>query len=142
IGAIRPDGTLRFNVAIRTATLFPDGSGSYGVGGGIVADSTAAAEYEECLLKARVLTDLAEDYGLIETLLWSAETGFARLELHLDRLARSAGALDFVFDRPSAEARLGELEASLTDGAAHRVRLELRRDGALEIVAPRLAAEP
>ncbi|WP_029073693.1 aminodeoxychorismate synthase component I [Kaistia adipata] len=142
IGAIRPNGDLRFNVAIRTATLFPDGTGRYGVGGGIVADSKPAAEYDECLLKARVLTDLAEDYGLIETLLWSPEMGFARLELHLDRLARSALALGFAFDRDAAAARLEALGATLDDGAPHRVRLELRRDGSLEIVAPRLAAEP
>lgn len=142
IGAIRPNGDLRFNVAIRTTTLFPDGTGRYGVGGGIVADSEPAAEYDECLLKARVLTDLAEQYGLIETLLWSSETGFARLELHLDRLARSALALGFAFDRDAAEARLKALGATLVDGVSHRVRLELRRDGSLEIVAPRLAAEP
>ena len=141
IGAIEPKGDLAFNVAIRTATLFPDGSGSYGVGGGIVADSKPASEYDECLLKARVLTDLAEDYGLIETLLWSPADGFLRRELHLDRLARSALALGFAFDRQTAEARLVALGATLIDGVSHRVRLELRRDGALEIVAPKLAAE-
>ncbi|BCP53510.1 aminodeoxychorismate synthase, component I [Kaistia sp. 32K] len=142
IGVIRPNGDLRFNVAIRTAAVYPDGSGRYGVGGGIVADSRADSEYAECLLKARVLTDLAEDYGLIETLLWSQETGFARLALHLDRLARSAQALGFTFDRAAAEARLEALVPSLSGDASHRVRLELRRNGALDLVAPRLAAEP
>ncbi|WP_018181649.1 aminodeoxychorismate synthase component I [Kaistia granuli] len=142
IGVMRPNGDLRFNVAIRTATVFGNGTGRYGAGGGIVADSQAASEYAECLLKARVLTDLAEDYGLIETLLWSSETGFARLALHLDRLTRSAGALGFAFDRPAAEARLAALVPSLTAGGEHRVRLELRRDGGIEMVAPRLAAEP
>jgi len=142
IGAIGPNGDLNLNVAIRTATLFPDGSGRYGVGGGIVADSTPAAEYEECLLKARVLTDLSEDFGLIETLLWSPEAGFARLDLHLDRLARSAEALGFAFDRAAAQSRLDALAADFADGASHRVRLELRGDGALDLVGPRLAAEP
>lgn len=52
IGWFGPDGASCFNVAIRTLTL--DGtSATFGVGGGIVADSTAAGEYEEALWKAR-----------------------------------------------------------------------------------------
>ncbi len=53
IGMIAPDGTMRFNVAIRTISLFDDGNAVFNVGGGIVFDSTAEAEYAECLLKAR-----------------------------------------------------------------------------------------
>jgi para-aminobenzoate synthetase component 1 len=44
---------MRFSVAIRTVSLFDDGKAIFNVGGGIVFDSTAEAEYEECLLKAR-----------------------------------------------------------------------------------------
>ena len=53
IGFIAPDGAMRFSVAIRTLTLHEDGRAVFNVGGGIVFDSTAEAEYEECLLKAR-----------------------------------------------------------------------------------------
>jgi para-aminobenzoate synthetase component 1 len=53
IGVIAPDGTMRFNVAIRTVSIFEEGEAVFNVGGGIVFDSTAEAEYEECLLKAR-----------------------------------------------------------------------------------------
>jgi para-aminobenzoate synthetase component 1 len=59
IGWIAPDGTMRFNVAIRTITLFPDGKAVYNVGGGVVFDSTAEEEYAECLLKARYATGTA-----------------------------------------------------------------------------------
>ncbi|WEK48746.1 MAG: aminodeoxychorismate synthase component I [Candidatus Kaistia colombiensis] len=142
LGTIAPNGDLRFNVAIRTATLLADGRGRYDVGSGVVADSQAEAEYAECLLKARVLTDLAEDYGLIETLRGSAETGLARLELHLDRLAASAAALGFRFDRGQAEARLKALTATFSREQDRRVRLELRRDGTLDIAAPALPPEP
>ena len=45
----------RLSVAIRTLELAPDGTGRCGVGSGIVADSRAEEEYEECLLKARFL---------------------------------------------------------------------------------------
>lgn len=142
IGSLAPDGDLRLNVAIRTATLQADGVGRYDIGSGIVADSEAAAEYAECLLKARVLTDLADDYGLIETLRGSGEHGLERLELHLARLARSALALGFPFDRDGLASRLAALAATFQPGSAHRVRLELRRDGSFELIAPPLAAEP
>ncbi|ANK87195.1 MULTISPECIES: aminodeoxychorismate synthase component I [unclassified Rhizobium] len=53
IGMISPTGAMRFSVVIRTVTLFGGGRAVFNVGGGIVFDSTAEAEYEECLLKAR-----------------------------------------------------------------------------------------
>ncbi|WP_378948858.1 aminodeoxychorismate synthase component I [Mesorhizobium sp. ANAO-SY3R2] len=56
IGWIAPGGPMRFSVAIRTITLFPDGEAVYNVGGGVVFDSTDEAEYAECLLKARFAT--------------------------------------------------------------------------------------
>ncbi|WID99029.1 aminodeoxychorismate synthase component I [Bosea vestrisii] len=131
IGMIAPNGDLSFNVAIRTATLLPGGEGVYGVGGGVVVDSTPAEEYAECRLKARVLTDLAGDYGLIETLRWSS--GYVRLHLHIDRLATSAAALGFRFDRGQALRQLSEIEASFPAGEDRRVRCELRRDGTFQI---------
>lgn len=51
-------GEAAFNVAIRTAVV-ADGRGRYDVGSGIVWDSDPGAELAECLLKGRVLTDLA-----------------------------------------------------------------------------------
>ena len=63
IGYAAPDGTAAFSVAIRTAVVRPDGAGGgrgvYGVGSGVVWDSRSDAEWAECALKARVLTDLA-----------------------------------------------------------------------------------
>lgn len=53
IGLMSPSGDMRFSVAIRTITLFEDGRATFNVGGGIVFDSTAQSEYEECLLKAK-----------------------------------------------------------------------------------------
>ncbi|KRE20781.1 hypothetical protein ASE66_08085 [Bosea sp. Root483D1] len=131
IGMIAPSGDFSFNVAIRTATLLPDGDGVYGVGGGIVVDSKPAEEYAECRLKARVLTDLAGDYGLIETLRWSG--GYVRLALHIERLAASAAALGFRFDREQALGQLGEAETSFPAGEDRRVRCELRRNGIVQI---------
>ena len=53
IGWMAPDGSASFNVAIRTLSLFDDRSVTLNVGGGVVYDSTAEAEYEEALWKAR-----------------------------------------------------------------------------------------
>lgn len=55
LGWIAPTGDMRFNVAIRTLTLFGDRV-RLNVGGGVVWDSTAASEYEEALWKARYAT--------------------------------------------------------------------------------------
>ncbi|GAA0780764.1 aminodeoxychorismate synthase component I [Castellaniella ginsengisoli] len=54
VGWLAPDGDFSLNVAIRTIEL-RDGQAQFGVGGGIVYDSRAADEWEECLWKARVL---------------------------------------------------------------------------------------
>lgn len=56
IGFAAPSGEMRFNVAIRTVTLHEGGEAVFNVGGGIVFDSAARSEYEECLLKARFAT--------------------------------------------------------------------------------------
>jgi anthranilate/para-aminobenzoate synthase component I len=54
IGYFSFDGQIDLSVAIRTMTL-SDGRACFNVGGGIVAESDPAAEYEESLTKARAL---------------------------------------------------------------------------------------
>lgn len=59
IGWLAPNGDFSLNVAIRTLVLDQSGKGQYHVGSGIVNDSVAEEEWEECFWKARVLkTDL------------------------------------------------------------------------------------
>jgi para-aminobenzoate synthetase component I len=56
IGAIAPDGSASFNVAIRTLSVQHDSKiARLGLGSGVVADSIAAAEWQECLDKGRFL---------------------------------------------------------------------------------------
>ncbi|MBN8831444.1 MAG: aminodeoxychorismate synthase component I [Sphingomonadales bacterium] len=63
IGHISPDGTARFNVAIRTISLEEGAaSGVVGLGSGIVADSQPDAEWQECLDKARFIAAHQEGY--------------------------------------------------------------------------------
>lgn len=54
IGYLDSDGTIEFNIAIRTM-IAANGLIHIPVGGGIVADSEPAAEYEETLVKARAM---------------------------------------------------------------------------------------
>ncbi len=144
LGAIAPSGDVSFNVAIRTAVIASDGEGRFGVGGGVVADSDPDAEYDEALLKARVLTDLAADYQLIETFRWTRPDGFVRLRNHLDRLATSAARLGFDFDRAATEADLARLARTWSSQSAdRRVRAVLARGGGLSLAGePIAAAEP
>lgn len=55
IGMLHPNGDAHFNVAIRTLTLSPSGEATFNVGSGVVFDSEADSEYDECLLKAAFL---------------------------------------------------------------------------------------
>jgi para-aminobenzoate synthetase/4-amino-4-deoxychorismate lyase len=59
IGYLTPSNDACFNVAIRTLFVDRAGQGRLGVGGGIVVDSESDAELDECLLKARFVSDAA-----------------------------------------------------------------------------------
>jgi|AntAceMinimDraft_1070359.scaffolds.fasta_scaffold13343_2 para-aminobenzoate synthetase component 1 len=56
IGWLAPSGDFCLNVAIRTLVLNAEGNGQYHVGSGIVHDSIAEEEWQECFWKARILT--------------------------------------------------------------------------------------
>src|SRR3546814_18821897 len=55
LGWLAPNGDCSLNVAIRTIEMTDGHSGIFGVGGGIVHDSQAELEWQECLWKARIL---------------------------------------------------------------------------------------
>jgi para-aminobenzoate synthetase / 4-amino-4-deoxychorismate lyase len=138
VGHFSPTGEIRLNVAIRTAVL-ENGRGRYAVGGGVVFDSNPQDEFEESLLKARILTDLAAPYGLIETFAWRLGTGFVRLDGHLRRLACSAAALGFQCEMADLVKQLHQIGAAFdTD---QRVRVQLERDGQAAITFAPLGPE-
>lgn len=107
VGFITPRGRCQFNVAIRTVLVNKKtNAAEYGVGGGIVWDSTDADEYYECRTKSKVLTESRPNFQLLETLLWNPPEGFFLLERHLDRLGESAAYFGFPFDRNRVRQRL------------------------------------
>lgn len=127
LGWVEPGGDCRFNVAIRTLEVAPDGRARLGVGSGIVIDSEPGREYAECLLKSRFLTAFDPGFDLIETI--RLEFGiYPLLPLHLERLAASARALGFACDVPALAAALAEHSSARAAGI-HRVRLTLGHDG-------------
>ena len=66
IGLVCPDGDAIFNVPIRTLAVDArDRSATFGVGGGITWDSTTEGEYEECLLKAKFVTEPWDEFDLL-----------------------------------------------------------------------------
>ncbi|MBO9588592.1 aminodeoxychorismate synthase component I [Devosia sp.] len=139
IGYIAPNGDFAFNVAIRTAVIDSSGSGTIGIGGGIVADSEAESEYSEALLKLRFLSDPAPPVTLIETLKWSPEEGFVLLGRHLARLLASAAYFGLPADAAQVTTRLLAESANWT--APMRVRLTLSEAG-IKISAVPLPPNP
>jgi para-aminobenzoate synthetase/4-amino-4-deoxychorismate lyase len=121
----------RFNVAIRTVVQDArSGAAVYGVGGGITWDSRAAAEYDETVAKARVLTARRPPVRLLETLAHEPETGYRRLEEHLERLRASAVYLGMALDEGAVRDALDREAGRFTKPA--RVRLVVDRRGRVE----------
>ena len=133
IGFVTPQDEACFNVAIRTALIDrAGGTLEYGVGGGIVWDSDAEAEYEETLTKARVLTQPRPDFQLLETMLWEPESGIFLLNEHMQRLGKSAAYFDVPLDVYAIHNELDRLVSEF-DATPHRIRLLVSRDGNSEI---------
>ncbi len=132
IGWIGPDRDMAFNVPIRTLVLSGN-RGEMGIGSGVVYDSDPEAEWQECHLKGKFLTDPSPAFYLFETLLWLPGQDIWLQELHLQRLADSAAYFLFPFDRKAALARLSAFARQPGDGKAKRLRLTLDREGNLSL---------
>jgi para-aminobenzoate synthetase/4-amino-4-deoxychorismate lyase len=133
IGFVTPQDEACFNVAIRTALIDRvGGTLEYGVGGGIVWDSDAEAEYDETLTKARVLTLPRPGFQLLETMLWEPESGIFLLNEHMQRLGKSAAYFDVPLDVYAIHHELDRLVTEC-DATPQRIRLQVSRDGAVEL---------
>ena len=129
-----------WSVPIRTLVLAaPDQSGvrrgEMGIGAGIVRDSVAADELNECRLKARFLTELPQSFELFETMAITRDAGCVLLERHLQRLVWSAAYFHFAFDDAALRQAVHNACSMLTDSNPHRLRLSLAHDGAIGITS-------
>ena len=130
IGYIAPHRKATFNVAIRTALLDRTHSrAEYGVGGGIVWDSTSTDEYREALLKSHVLTH-QQPFSLLETMLWTPEEGFFLQQKHVGRMLDSAGYFDIPIMKQNLEKSLEQISSRFR--VPQRVRILLDQNGKLD----------
>jgi para-aminobenzoate synthetase/4-amino-4-deoxychorismate lyase len=140
IGFVQPDRRAQFNVAIRTLLMDQQSrTMEYGVGGGIVADSATAAEWEETRVKSLVCRRPPPEFSLLETLLWTPEAGYALLSEHLRRLAASADYFARCCDVAAIQQQLDGAAAGF-QGGRRKVRLLLDRRGGVRIESGPLAA--
>lgn len=143
IGYIAGHNEAAFNVAIRTLVIAagsasaPPDRALLGLGSGIVADSVAEAEWNECLAKGRFVESVSA-FDLIETMGFDPEDGVARLEKHLERMKASAAELGFAFDRHGARNELQAATFRLRDPA--KIRMMLSRKGNIAIAVTPLPA--
>lgn len=150
-----PQGSARcgdfcLSVAIRTLTLGREEHAlrpaHLGIGAGIVADSRADDEFDECRLKARFLTQLDPGFELFETMLAVSAPGrgteVCDLDRHINRMAHSAHVLGFAFDRAAARDAVSAGAHALEPGAPWRMRLALSHNGRIELRQSPLSALP
>jgi para-aminobenzoate synthetase/4-amino-4-deoxychorismate lyase len=141
IGHIAPRRKAIFNVAIRTIVLSKHKPlAEYGVGGGVVWDSTPRGEYRECLLKAAILTAPSiPEFSLLETMLHEPGKGYYLLDYHLRRIGESAEYFNFA-PPLTARSALADFATTLSNDP-QRVRLLASRDGQCTCEARPLAAD-
>ncbi len=140
IGYLAPGRKASFNVAIRTVFVDREqGKAEYGVGGGIVWDSGSPDEYAEALLKARVLTEQAPDFSLLETILWTPGEGFFLQGKHVERLLDSAAYFGFRISREKLDRYLEQIAMHFS--SPQRVRVLLSRNGRLDSKATPVGTE-
>ena len=112
IGVFRPGKAFRLNVAIRTLTV----CGSHietGIGGGIVADSTAESEWKEALLKRRYAEIAPLPFRIFETIRWTAQDGYADAAAHIHRAVTSQRYFGRPVDSSAIERGLSGIDADL-----------------------------
>ncbi|HUF09603.1 MAG TPA: aminodeoxychorismate synthase component I [Rhodothermales bacterium] len=132
IGYAAPDGKATFSVGIRTLRL-ADGRGEMGSGGGIVWDSNADDEFDECLLKGRFLTADEPTFQLLETMLCDGEV--KRLDRHVDRLLTSADFFGFSVDPRIVLKKIEDAVEAHGRSGRVKMRLLLAKDGTVQIEA-------
>ncbi|MGX1498724.1 para-aminobenzoate synthetase/4-amino-4-deoxychorismate lyase [Labrenzia sp. MBR-25] len=133
IGYLAPGGDFRLNVAIRTLVLREDGNGEAGTGSGVIFDSGASPEYDECALKLKFMSEETPAFDLIETLAYHPGDGYLLLERHMQRLEASAAYFGFRFQADDIRAEL--LRQSRAFAGSRRVRLLLSADGGVSVTS-------
>ena len=151
IGSFSPSqegatGDFKLSVPIRTLTLSLSGEGCLYVGSGIVADSYAAAEFQECQLKSAFIHTKTPDFAILESMCMDETGQINRLEQHLQRLQNSAEYFEYPFNQQNALAMIKDHMTVLTTetlkAAPHKIRLLLGRSGSLALTSEAITKHP
>jgi para-aminobenzoate synthetase/4-amino-4-deoxychorismate lyase len=135
MGFVEPAGRAVFNVAIRSVLIDKNRrTAEYGTGSGIVWDSTAEKEFEECGGKTGILIPGKHEFSLIESILWEKDKGFFLLDRHIKRLSASADFFSFRVDIRRIKELLAEEEKKFTR-QKYKVRLTVSKNGFVSISA-------
>ena len=141
IGLIDPHGHTHFNVAIRTILVNRINQiAEFGVGSGIVWESSEKDEYDECQTKALIVTERAPTFELLETIKWEPVQGFVLLERHLTRLQESVKYFGFDCNVSKINETLEQSVMNQTTDA--KVRLLIQQDGQTRCEVKKFQAEP
>lgn len=135
----QPNSPLGFsgclNVAIRTLELQPQNTHyqvQYGVGSGIVMDSKATDEYQECHWKAQFISQLPPEFSLFETMFAHKQT-IPLWQAHLNRLQQSAHILNIPFQPQQAQQLIQHTLSTLQPQQKYRLKLTLSPTGILQL---------
>jgi para-aminobenzoate synthetase/4-amino-4-deoxychorismate lyase len=128
IGFVAPNRDFCFSVPIRTVVARGQRA-EMGVGSGIVHDSDATRELDECVLKAQFLLGVNASFRLIESLCFDADRReLRRLHQHVERMRASAAFFSFAFDRARILVEIERVTAACATGL-HKVRVALSHNG-------------
>lgn len=151
IGYLEKSGDFQFNVGIRTVILNRSNNGGLvgelGLGSGIVYESDAAKEWEECHLKSQFIKLINSSFQLIETFAYDGDIDSYRyLDLHLMRLQKSASIFSFKFSVESIMKKLDILKLHFNslakDKSLYRIRILLFQSGDVELSHSELEPSP
>ncbi|MGP4076241.1 aminodeoxychorismate synthase component I [Halobacillus sp. K22] len=139
IGYMTPEKEAVFNVPIRTVML-DEGTAAYGTGGGVTWESTSEGEYEEIHTKARLLTESAPEFRLLETM--KMEDGMIfLLPYHLKRVKSSGDYFGFKVDQDLLLQSLSKISSFHQEGV-YKVRMLVDQEGEPEIECKQLSESP
>lgn len=140
IGYITPDNDFTFNVPIRTIEFDASSNhGQLGIGGGIIHQSDANDEWQECLLKAKFLTGANEDFSLIETCrVLHKNKNIERLDAHLKRLRNSASTFGIPCNTHDIREKIESYLEHKTSTSDLKLRLLLNTKGDVTLSSEKL----
>lgn len=131
-GYVAPGGDAVFNVPIRTLQkACGQPAWKFRVGSGVVWDSSAVAEWQECMDKCRFLGMAPlPSFEIFESILWNGNR-LVYLKSHLRRLRHSAEYFGFRAVASEIGAMVNKIQKTLNGGGDQKVHIFLDRRGAL-----------